>query len=354
MRIASFLSVALLIASFRPALADDLVPQPLPEELAGLFENRIRPVLVEKCYGCHGPKKQKAGLRLDSRAAILKGSDGGAVVEPGDPEASALVHAIRQDDLLKMPPPPNEKLSNEAIDAISQWIRLGLPWPDDSELNTAEGTPPWKSHWAFQPVRRPAVPVDPKDRWSRTPIDRFIVAKLGAKGLSPSPPADRRTLLRRITFDLTGLPPTPEEVAAFVTDSSPDAYEKRIDRLLASPRYGERWGRYWLDVARYADNKGYVFFEEKTYPWAYAYRDYVISAFNEDLPYDQFLLEQLAADQLGSPAALPAMGFLTLGARFMNNTHDILDDRIDVTTRGLLGLTVTCARCHDHKFDPIP
>src|SRR5262249_32815067 len=185
--------------------------------------------------------------------------------------------------------------------------------------------------------------------WPRTPIDRFILAKLEAKGLAPSPEADRRTLLRRVTFDLVGLPPTPEEVEAFVHDRSPDAYEKVIDRLLASPHYGERWGRYWLDVARFADTKGYVFFEDTNYPWAHTYRDYVIEALNADLPYDRFILEQLAADQLPlgkDRRALRAMGFVTMGGRFMNNPHDILDDRIDVVTRGLLGLTVTCARCH--------
>ncbi len=195
--------------------------------------------------------------------------------------------------------------------------------------------------------------------WVRTPVDAFILAGLEAAGLSPSPEADRRTLIRRATFDLTGLPPTPGEVDAFVHDQRPDAYDRLIDRLLASPRYGERWGRHWLDVARYADTKGYVFNQERRYPYSYTYRDYVIRAFNEDKPYDRFVIEQIAADRLGlkdddAPGDLAALGFLTVGRRYLNNNEDIIDDRIDVVTRGLLGLTVACARCHDHKFDPIP
>jgi hypothetical protein len=212
-------------------------------------------------------------------------------------------------------------------------------------------------HWSFQPVRAPALPSVKNNAWPITPVDFFILAKLEANGVSPSVPADKRTLLRRITFDLTGLPPTPEELDAFLSDTSANAYEKAVERLLDSPHYGERWGRYWLDVARYADSKGYVFTDERKFPFSYTYRDYVIRAFNEDLPYDRFIMEQLAADQLELGAdkrPLAAMGFLTLGRRFLNNTPDIIDDRIDVTTRGLLGLTVACARCHDHKYDPIP
>jgi hypothetical protein len=217
--------------------------------------------------------------------------------------------------------------------------------------------PAVEPHWAFQPVRRPALPAVKDVRWPRNSVDRFVLAKLEANGLTPSPAADRRTLIRRATFDLIGLPPTPEEVAAFEADPSPDAYERLIDRLLSSPHHGERWGRHWLDVARFADTKGYVFFEEAQFPWAYTYRDYVIRAFNDDLPYDRFVLEQLAADKLSlgpDRRPLTALGFLTAGGRFMNNAHDIIDDRIDVVSRGLLGLTVGCARCHDHKYDPIP
>ncbi len=188
-------------------------------------------------------------------------------------------------------------------------------------------------------------------------MDNFILARLEAKGMRPAPKADKRTLIRRATFDLTGLPPKPGEVAAFIADKSPDAFAKVVDRLLASPQYGERWGRHWLDVARYADTKGYVFEEDRHYPYSYTYRDYVIRAFNEDLPYDQFLIEQIAADLLPlgeDKRPLAALGYLTLGRRFINNIHDIIDDRIDVVCRGTMGLTVACARCHDHKFDPIP
>ena len=212
------------------------------------------------------------------------------------------------------------------------------------------------THWAFRPVRKPESPPVLDGAWPRGALDRFVLAKLEEKGLAPSSPADKRTLIRRATFDLTGLPPTPEEVAAFEADPSPDAFARVVDRLLASPHYGERWGRHWLDVARFADTKGYVFFEEAAFPWAYTYRDYVLRAFNEDLPYDRFVLEQLAADRLPLGAdrrPLAALGFLTLGGRFMNNAHDVIDDRIDVVLRGLQGLTVQCARCHDHKYDPI-
>jgi hypothetical protein len=217
-----------------------------------------------------------------------------------------------------------------------------------------------REHWAFKPVGVPTLPDAPAGSdpaWAANPVDRFILASLHQNGLQPSPAAERHTLLRRVTYDLTGLPPTPEELDAFLADASADAFATVVDRLLASPAYGEHWGRHWLDVARYADTKGYVFFEENNFPWSYTYRDYVIRAFNEDLPYDRFIVEQLAADRLplgDDKRALAAMGFLTLGARFMNNPHDVIDDRIDVVTRGLLGLTVSCARCHDHKFDPIP
>jgi mono/diheme cytochrome c family protein len=326
-------------------------------EQAAFFERRVRPVLAQHCFSCHGPKKQMSDLRLDSRKALLEGGDRGAAVLPGDPEQSLLLRAVRQQGELKMP--RKGKLSPQAIADLAAWIKMGLPWPEDRVTNVAGANAgaAWKQHWAFQPVGKPSLPAVRDTRWPETPIDRFILARLEANGLKPSPRADRRTLIRRVTFDLIGLPPTPQEVAAFEADPAADAYERLIDRLLASPHYGERWGRYWLDVARYADTKGYVFFQSAEFPWAWTYRDYVIRAFNEDLPYDRFLLEQLAADRLPLGAnrrPLAALGFLSLGGRFMNNRQDILDDRIDVVCRGLLGLTVTCARCHDHKFDPIP
>jgi mono/diheme cytochrome c family protein len=342
--------------------AEQKASQVTPQQ-AEFFEARIRPVFVENCVKCHGPKKQKGGLRLDAREEFLEGGENGPVIKPGDPAGSLLIQAIRHEGETKMP--PKKKLKARDIDALTAWVKMGAPWPvTPSGGPTTVADKEWKKHWAFQPVKNPSPPQVKDNNWPLTSIDRFILAKLETRGLSPSSAADRRTLLRRATLDLLGLPPTPSEIAAFEADPSPNAFAKVVDRLLASPHYGERWGRYWLDVARYADTKGYVFFQEADFPWAYTYRDYVIRSFNEDLPYNRFVLEQLAADHLlaqdknAGPnedrRALTALGFLTLGGRFMNNQYDILDDRIDVVTRGLLGLTVTCARCHDHKFDPIP
>jgi hypothetical protein len=323
---------------------------------ADFFERRVRPILSQHCFSCHGPKKHMSGLRLDSRAGLLEGGDRGPAVVPGDPGQSLLVKAVRQQGGLKMP--RRGKLSAQAVADLAAWVKMGAPWPQEKVVAgpAPKGDEAWKRHWAFQPVRKPVPPTVKDTAWPADPVDRFVLARLEAKGLKPSPPADRRTLMRRVYFDLLGLPPTPEEVAAFEADPAPDAFARLVERLLASPHYGERWGRYWLDVARYADTKGYVFFQGSDFPWAWTYRDYVVRAFNEDLPYDQFIVQQLAADRLplGSDRRpLTALGFLSLGGRFMNNRHDILDDRIDVVCRGLLGLTVTCARCHDHKFDPI-
>jgi hypothetical protein len=324
---------------------------PTPAEQA--FERHVRPILVEHCQKCHGPKKQMGGLRLDSRKSLLAGGDNGPVVEPGNPDASRLIQAVRHTGALKM---PRKKLPAAAVAALTGWVKAGVPWP--APVASGPDKDSWRKHWAFTPVRRPTVPAVRSASLPRNPIDRFVLARLEAKGLSFSPEADRRTLLRRLSFDLVGLPPAPEEVEAFLGDDRPDAYERLVDRLLASPRHGERWARYWLDLARFADTKGYVFFEDANQPWAWTYRDYVIEAFNHDLPYNRFLLEQLAADRLPAKGAdrrhLRGLGFLSLGGRFMNNPHDVIDDRIDVVTRGLMGLTVSCARCHDHKFDPVP
>jgi hypothetical protein len=233
-----------------------------------------------------------------------------------------------------------------------------LIWANESaEEEDAEIAEARRTFWSFQPIRKRPLPAVTNSAWPQTPIDRFILAELEKRGLTPSPPADKPALLRRLTFDLVGLPPTPTEIDSFLGDDSPEAVARVVDRLLASPRYGERWGRHWLDVARYADTKGYVLFQDSNFPWSYTYRDYVVRSLNEDLPYDRFVVEQLAADQLPLGAdrrPLTALGFLTLGSGFMNNKQDVIDDRIDVVTRGLLGLTVSCARCHDHKFDPIP
>jgi len=329
-----------------------------PED-ATWFESKIRPLLAERCYECHGEKKQKGGLRLDSRAGWQKGGDSGAVIVPGDPGASLLIKAVRYADKdLQMP--PKRQLAPEEIAALEKWVRLGAPDPREAHVaarlkgvDIATG----RKHWAFQPVADPKPPVLADDPWSREPIDRFVFARLQQAGLRPNVAADRRMLIRRATFDLTGLPPGTEDVDAFAKDTSPDAFAKVVDRLLASPHHGEHWARHWLDVARYSDTKGYVYArEEKQFVHAWPYRDWVVRALNDDMPYDRFLLLQLAADQV-EPAESPhlaAMGFLTLGRRFLGVTHDIFDDRIDVVTRTTQALSVACARCHDHKFDPIP
>jgi hypothetical protein len=339
----------LLLAS--PLIAAE--PKITPEQ-EQFFENKVRPILVEQCIKCHGPKKEMGSLRLDSAAAMLKGGETGPAVKPGDSEQSLLMRAVRRGGELKMP--PSKPLLAESITVLETWVKMGAPWPASKSAGSDQAEA-WKKHWAFQPAKNPPQPTVKNAAWPRTSIDHFILAALEAKELTPSAPAERRTLIRRAYIDLIGLPPSVEEVEAFVASTDSDAYPKLIDHLLSSPHYGERWGRYWLDVARYADSKGYVFFQDSKLPWAWTYRDYVIRAFNEDLPYDQFILQQLAADQLPLGAdrrPLTALGFLTVGDRFSNNDHDILDDRIDVVARGLLGLTVTCARCHDHKFDPIP
>jgi len=329
------------------------------------FEQKIRPVLIEHCYKCHSKdsEKVKGGLLLDTRDGLLKGGDTGPAIVPGDPEKSLLIKAVHYaDEDLQMPPRKNGgKLSDEQIADLEAWIKMGAPDPRaGSVVHTG---PPLsdpekvRNHWAFQPIQHPPPPAVKNQRWVRNPIDAFVLAKLEARGMAPSRRADKRTLIRRVTYDLTGLPPTPAEVEDFLADDSPEAFARVVDRLLGSPRYGERWGRHWLDVARYADTKGYVFEEERRYAYAYTYRDYVIRAFNEDLPFNRFIIEQLAADRLDlgdDKRPLAAMGFLTLGRRFLNNQPDIIDDRIDVVSRGLMGLTVTCARCHDHKYDPIP
>ena len=279
---------------------------------------------------------------------------------PAKPEESLLIQAVAQThEELKMP--PDGKLPEASVAIIRQWVALGAPWSAITSKGAAstrtEGHDPAATHWSFQPLVSPSLPPVKDRNWADAPVDAFILARLEAAGMTPSARADKRTLIRRATIDLWGIPPTAEEIDAFERDSTPDAFARLVDRLLASPRYGERWGRHWLDVARYADTKGYVFTQDRRYPYAYTYRDYVIRALNTDLPYDQFVVQQLAADQLprgDDPRALAAMGFLTVGRRFLLDQNEIIDDRIDVVSRGLLGLTVTCARCHDHKFDPIP
>jgi hypothetical protein len=333
-----------------PAHAPAADPTPAQIEY---FEKSIRPILAENCYTCHGEKKQSGGLRLDTSTGLKSGIDGQPILVAGEPAKSKIIRSVsRQGDF---PMPPKKPIPPEAVAALTDWVKSGAAYPSDQAAKTGRNP---REHWAFQPVKPPTVPVVPGAKAAvQNEIDSFVLATLSKKGLTGSPRADRRTLIRRAYIDLIGLPPTAAAVDEFEKDSDPKAWEKLITRLLASPRYGERWGRYWLDLARYADTKGYILQEDRNFPYAYTYRDYVIRSFNEDKPYDRFILEQLAADKLDlgdDKRPLAALGFLTLGRRFLNNTHDIIDDRIDVVTRGLMGLTVTCARCHDHKYDPIP
>jgi len=342
----------LLLSCVSLLAAEPLEPSPAQREF---FEKEVRPVLVEHCISCHGPKKQKSGLRLDSRELVLKGGEIGPVVVPGNPAASRLILAInhaKQKDVEAMPG-EGEKLPPHQIAALTEWVKQGLPWP--AEAGPAVGDP--HKHWAFQPVVAPPTPAVRSPERLRSPLDAFVLAKLESEGLTFSPEVPRDVLARRLYLTLWGLAPTAAEIEAFAQDRDPQAVEKLVDRLLAAPAFGERWGRHWLDVARYADTKGYVFEEERRYAYAYTYRDWVIAAFNRDLPYDRFLKLQLAADHYATGEDnrdLAALGYLTLGRRFLNNTHDIIDDRIDVVMRGMQGLTMACARCHDHKFDPLP
>jgi hypothetical protein len=330
------------------------------------FEKKIRPVLVEHCYRCHSvqAKKVKGELLLDTRQGVRKGGESGPVVVPGKPEQSLLLKALRyQQDDLKMP--PAGRLPDAVIADFTKWIQLGVPDPRDgkpAQVSASIDFSRARAFWALRPPRPPALPEVKNKSWPRSAFDRFILARLEARGLQPVKPADKRTLLRRATLDLIGLPPTPEELDAFLKDTSPDAFANVVDRLLSSPHYGERWGRYWLDVARYAEDQAHTF-AVKPYTQAFRYRDWVIAAFNADMPYDKFIEYQLAADLMdGSEAErianLPALGFCGLGAQYYKGNPEAiaqeLDDRVDTVTRGFLGLTVSCARCHDHKFDPIP
>jgi hypothetical protein len=324
-------------------------------EAERFFESNVRPLLIENCSKCHGEQKQSGGLRIDSLSALLKGGDSGPAIVPGRVEASRIIQAVRREDGLEMP--PDDELSDAQIAVLTRWIEQGAVWPESQSAALASSADAALDHWAFQPIRRPAIPEVAQSDWPRTPVDAFVLAKLEAAGLTPSPEADRRTLIRRATYTLTGLPPTPDEVAEFTRDPDPEAYARLIERLLDSPPYGEQWARHWLDVARYSDTKGYVYArEERFWVHAWVYRDWVVRAFNSDMPYDRFLLLQIAADQVPDRAEgdLAAMGFLTLGPRFLGVKRDIIDDRIDVVCRGTMGLTVACARCHDHKYDPIP
>ncbi|MBX3420965.1 MAG: PSD1 domain-containing protein [Pirellulaceae bacterium] len=318
------------------------------------FETEIRPLLAEHCWQCHGATKQWNSLRLDSAEALAHGGDSGPVVVPGHPGQSLLYQVVSRGGDIDMP--PDQPLSEPQIAALRKWIEMGAPWPSDSVAPTSPDA--WKSHWAFQRLNQPLPPqIASGSRPAQNAIDSFITQRLAQHDLHPTPRTDRRSLIRRATYALTGLPPAYEEVEQFASDSREDAYEHLIDRLLASPAYGQHLARTWLDVARYSDSKGYVYArEERFYVHSALYRDWVVEALNSDMPYDQFIKLQIAADQVAAdePQSLAAMGLLTLGRRFLGVTHDIIDDRIDVISRGVMGLTVGCARCHDHKYDPIP
>ena len=336
------------------------------------FEAKIRPVLAERCVRCHsdGKKAPKGGLRLDSPEGLLKGGASGAVISPGKADESPLIDAIAHEGgVAEMP--PDAKLPDRVIADFRHWVEIGAPLP---EGRPAAAPPPraavdlkeGRQFWSFLPASERPVPTVSDPLWSRNRIDRFVLRGLDERGMRPSPEADRRTLIRRVAFDLTGLPPAPEEVEAFVSDPAPDAYERLVDRLLASPRHGERWGRFWLDVARYAEDNPTGEATNKAPRNPHAYRDWVIKALNDDLPYDEFVRRQLAADLMpGLPRSeRAALGFLGLAPVYHKEAKlsaevisaivaDEWDERVDTITRGFLGLTVACARCHDHKFDPI-
>ena len=328
---------------------------------ADFFEKKVRPLLAQHCYSCHSSasKPIMGGLSLDQETSLRQGGSRGVPIQPGDPDSSLLIEVVRyQDDKPRMP--PAGKLSQTDIDILTQWVQMGAPW---GAVNPGD-QPPDSGFWAFQTPQDPLVPKVGNTDWVVSPIDNFILAELESKGLQPAPPADQRSLIRRATFDLTGLPPTPEEIDDFLSDTSEDAFSRLIDRLLNSPRYGERWGRHWLDVARYADSNGLD--ENLVYKNAFRYRDYVIEAYNKDKPYDQFIREQIAGDLMPDPGNLDttlerwrATGFLSLGAKMLAEDDpvkmemDIVDEQLDTTMRAFTGLTVGCARCHDHKFDPI-
>ncbi len=337
-----------------------------PRAQVEFFEKKIRPVLVKHCYKCHSAQsaKVKGGLLLDTRDGLLKGGASGPAVIPGDPAASLLLKALRHEDLEM---PPGSKLPDAVIADFQTWIKQGAADPRTSKVVAAADQSTdiaaGKKFWSFQPPQAHPAPKVQGAAWPRTKIDAFILARLEQAGLAPNPPADRRTWLRRVSFDLIGLPPTPEEIDAFVNDPSPDAPARVVERLLESPHYGEHWARLWLDVARFAEDQAHIVGSNRSlfYPNAYLYRDWVIRALNRDMPYDRFVKLQLAADVIAPDDRenQAALGFMGLGPKYYGRGSpavmaDEWEDRVDTLSRGLLGLTVACARCHNHKFDPIP
>ena len=370
---AVFPLVALLIALPTVFLAGAQPAAAISPEQEKLFEEKVRPLLVARCQGCHGDRVAEGGLRLDNLPAVLKGGDSGTILTPGDQTASKVLKVVRRE--LEPAMPPDEPLPAEEVAILEAWIAAGVPWsgpgtegpaagqdaiPADMEARLAWAR---ERHWAFQPLNRHPAPEAPAGldparslEWGGL-LDRFVTAKIVAAGLEPAPQADPRALVRRLWFDLTGLPPPADRVDAFAANPSEDAWRALVEELLAAPEHGEHWARHWLDLARYADTMGYAFGnQDPRYPFAWTYRDWVVGALASDMPYDRFVTLQLAADALELPAPkadLAALGFLTVGRTFLGNPHDIIDDRIDLVTRGLLGLTVACGRCHDHKYEPV-
>ena len=334
---------------------------PWPPSPREFFRARVQPILETKCLGCHAGEPQ-GGLRMNSREALLEGGKSGPSLVAGDPDASLIVQAVRHDGDLRMP--PGEPLNPAEIDDLVRWVADGAVWPAAPEIEAGEYviSDEHRAHWAFQPLREGPVPAPPGAGSLANAVDRFVLERLEGEGLAAAPPADRRTLIRRVSYDLTGLPPSPDEVEAFVADPSPRAYARLVEKLLRSPRYGERWGRHWLDLVRYADTAGDS--GDFPVPEAYKYRNYVIDAFQRDKPYDQFVREQIAGDLLESASEperwnrIVATGYLAISRRIGVSPHRLrhitLEDAIDNLGKTFLGLSVQCARCHDHKFDPIP
>ncbi len=368
------LCIAVMLASTASVSAIDEATKPVPDSISAeqrdFFEKKIRPVLADNCYKCHAAdsEKIKGGLTLDTREGIRRGGDNGPAVEPGNLKESLLIEALRYENKDFAMPPKKEggKLPDAVIADFEKWVQMGAPDPRDGVAKVVkkydgEEARKW---WSFQPVKKPTAPAIKDEGWARGDLDKFVRAGLEAKALTPVADADKLTLLRRVHFDLVGLPPTPEEINAFVKDTLPDAFAKVVDRLLASPQFGERWGRHWLDVARFAESSGKDV--NIAFPHAWRYRDYVISAFNSDKPYDEFLREQIAGDllpskdQMEQAEHLVATGFLAIGTKGLNERNprqfamDVADEQIDTVSQAVMGLTVSCARCHDHKFDPIP
>lgn len=332
------------------------------------FEKNIRPLLAKHCFECHSTdsKKIKGGLLMDSREALLLGGDSGPAIVPGKPQDSLVISAVKYQSYEM---PPSGKLSTKEINLLNDWIAAGAAWPKENVTTTPDmpGITDWEAartnHWAYKQVLRPNLPEISDQRWANNPVDYFILAQLDEHRLDPAPTADRRTLIRRLYYDILGIPPTPEQVNNFVRQDDPNAYEQLVDELLSSPKYGEKWGRHWLDVARYNEGFG-GFTDNGPNAFAWRYRDWVVRKFNADLPYDTFVRQQIAGDLEGTVESTLGTGFLALGPTFRTDGGDpdsaaaakseTLDDRVDTLTRGLLGVTVACARCHDHKFDPIP